>query len=274
MTRTLTAEPVDTFKSNLAEGVSYDAAGDRLLWVEILAGRVHVSDRSGKRQATYEVGRHVGAAMPAADNKILLAVREGFALLDPATGETRPVLDVLGDNRDIRFNDAKCDPRGRAFAGTMAYDETPGAATLYRLDPGPSAIPVVTDLTISNGLGWSPDQRTMYLTDTPTGTIFAYDYDLPTGALTNRHPAVTPSGGSPDGMCVDNEGAVWTALYGGHAVHRYTPAGDLDTIVRVPVENVTSCGFANETLFITTEDGGLFATTPGMTGPPANHWLP
>ena len=283
MTRTLAAELVDDAGAQLGEGVAYDAVHDRLTWVDILRGRVFVCERGGRCLATHEVGRHVGAAMPAADGQILLAVREGFALLDDA-GAVRPVLDVLGDDTGMRFNDGKCDPAGRAFAGTMAYAETRGVAALYRLDPGPSATRIVAGLSISNGLGWSPDGAVMYVTDTPVGAIDAFDYDLPTGTVSARRPAVRPSGGGwPDGMCVDNEGALWSAFWGGNAVRRYTPDGRLDTIVTLPVPYVTSCAFVDDTLVVTTAKGhggepvpplagGLFAVRPGVTGPPATPW--
>jgi sugar lactone lactonase YvrE len=283
VTRTLTAELVDDAGARLGEGVTYDAVRDRLIWIDILGGLVHVCDREGRRLATHAVGRHVGAAMPAADGQILLAVREGFALLDDA-GDVRMVVDVLGDRTDLRFNDGTCDPAGRAFAGTLAYDEAPGVATLYRLDPGPRATPVVDGLSISNGLGWSPDGTVMYVTDTPVRAIDAFDFDAATGSLSGRRPAVRPEGeGFPDGMCVDDEGAVWAAFWGGHGVRRYTPDGRLDTVVRLPVPYVTSCAFVGDTLFVTTAKGhggepvpplagGLFAVRPGIGGPPATPW--
>jgi sugar lactone lactonase YvrE len=283
MTRTISADLVDDAGARLGEGPAYDAARDRLVWVDILGKRVHVCDRSGRRVATHDVGRHVGAALPAADGTILLAVREGFATLD-AGGGVRPLLDVLGDRPELRFNDGKCDPAGRAFAGTMAYEETPGAASLYRLDPGPAATPVLDGLTISNGLGWSPDGTVMYVTDTPRRAVDAFDYDPATGSLSGRRPAVRPEGaGFPDGMCTDDDGALWVALWGGHAVRRYTPAGRLDAEVRLPVPYVTSCCFVGDTLFVTTAQGhggepvpphagGLFAVRPGFTGPPATPW--
>jgi sugar lactone lactonase YvrE len=283
MTRTLTAELVDDANAQLGEGVAYDAVHDRLTWIDILRGQVHVCDRSGRRLVTHDAGRHVGAAMPAADGRILLAAREGFALLDDS-GAVTPVVDVLGGDTGMRFNDGKCDPSGRAFAGTMAYAETRGVASLYRLDPGPRATPVVGGLSISNGLGWSPDGTVMYLTDTPDKVIDAFAYDPATGTLTGRRPALRPAeSGSPDGMCVDDDGAIWSAFWGGHAVRRYTPEGRLDAVVEVPVPFVTSCAFVGDTLFITTAKGhgqppypplagGLFAVRPGVTGPPATLW--
>jgi sugar lactone lactonase YvrE len=282
MTRTISAELVDDAGARLGEGPAYDARRDRLIWVDILGKRVHLCDRSGRRLASHDVGRHVGAALPAADGTVLLAAREGFATLDP-DGTVRPLLDVLGDRPELRFNDGKCDPAGRAFAGTMAYDSTPGVASLYRLDPGPAATPVVDGLSISNGLGWSPDGTVMYVTDTPERAVDAFDYDVGTGQLSGRRPAARPAGpGFPDGMCVDDDGALWVALWGGYAVRRYTPDGRLDAEVTLPVPYVTSCCFVTDTLFITTAKGqgdeplplagGLFAVRPGVGGPPATPW--
>jgi sugar lactone lactonase YvrE len=151
----------------------------------------------------------------------------------------------------LRSNDAKADPAGRMWLGTMAYDETPGASALYRLDSGAAGpVRVLGGVTISNGLGWSSDAKTMYYIDTPTGWIDAFDYDLETGELANRRGfAQIPAGaGSPDGMTTDADGGVWVALWGGGAVRRYRQDGSLDRVVEVGTPNVTSCAFAGADL--------------------------
>ncbi len=201
------------------------------------------------------------------------------------------LLDVLADRPGLRFNDAKCDPMGRAWAGTIEAAMTPGTGTLYRLDPGPVATPVLGGLTVSNGLGWSPDARTMWFADSADRFIRGFDYEPELGRLGAGHLAIElqATAGKADGLCVDDDGYVWVGLWGGSAVHRYAPDGRLDTIVRVPAAQVTSCAFGGSdgsTLFITTARvglsaealqlepyaGGLFVVEPGVTGPPATPW--
>jgi sugar lactone lactonase YvrE len=168
----------------------------------------------------------------------------------------------------MRANDAKCDPRGRFWVGTMAYDFSSGAAALYRLEPGERvARRVLSDLTISNGLGWSADGRTMYFIDTPTQRVDAWDYDLDEGTIANRRTLVEipERAGSPDGMTVDAGGCLWVALWGGGAVNRYTPAGRLDRVVELPCAQVTNCTFAGpalDRLVVTTAWFGLGQPEP------------
>jgi sugar lactone lactonase YvrE len=276
--RESTAEIFVTAGAELAEGPAWNEAAGCLVWVDILGRRVHLTEADGSSRASYLLDRHVGAALPAADGTYLVAVRDGFATLDPATGSVQPLLDVLADRPDLRFNDAKVDPRGRAFAGTMPYES--GSGALYRLDPGPAATPVHGPTRLSNGLGWSPDGRTMYFIDTPTDTVTAFDYDLDTAELSGSRVLVEVH--HPDGMCVDDDGCLWVALYGGSAVHRYTPAGTLDAIIALPVANVTCCAFGpGGRLYITTAAaegqplaGSLFVAEPGVGGPVAVPWSP
>lgn len=286
--RESTAEIFVTAGADLAEGPAWNSSAGCLGWVDILAGKVHLTEADGTARAEFTLGRHVGAALPAEDGTYLVVVRDGFVRLDPATGAVSPLLEVLGDRPDLRFNDAKADPRGRAFAGTMSYtDGVRDQGTLFRLDPGPAATPVHGPTSLSNGLGWSPDGKTMYFIDTPADTVTAFDYDVDTG--TPRDPRVLIEVHHPDGMCVDDDGGLWVALYGGWAVHRYTPAGVLDTVIKLPVANVTCCAFGpGGRLYITTADNGLspadkelqplagslFVAEPGVGGPAAVPWQP
>lgn len=276
---------VDIEPAGLGEGPAWDGA--RLLWVDVFAGLVHAADESGTRKHTWRVGRHVSAALPGCGDEVLLVAREGFALLS-GDGSVTPVLDVLGDVSDLRFNDAKCDPVGRALAGTMAYDSRPGAGSLYRLDNGPVATVMLPDRTVSNGMAWSPDGDRIYYIDTLDHRIavFAY-YPLSRAPLGKVLSVIDVPfiDGNPDGMCVDDEGALWVALWDGSSVRRYTPDGRLDTVVDLPVKRPTSCcfgGASGDTLFITSAyrglatpsalDGCLFAVRPGVTGRPATPW--
>jgi sugar lactone lactonase YvrE len=278
-----TAEIFLTAGADLAEGPAWNASAGCLVWVDILGQQVHLTEADGSPRASFSFDRHVGAALPSSDGTYLVVLRDGFVTLDPSTGAVTPLLEVLGDRPDLRFNDAKVDPRGRAFAGTMPYESVPEQGALFRLDPGPSVTRVFGPTSLSNGLGWSPDGRTMYFIDTPADTVMAFDYDLDTGTLSNRRSLITVH--HPDGMCVDDDGCLWVALYGGWAVHRYTPAGDLDAVIKLPVANVTCCAFGPSGLYITTAvngadvsdqplAGSLFVASPGVGGPFATPWQP
>jgi sugar lactone lactonase YvrE len=210
-----------------------------------------------------EIGRrHVGTVAavvrPRRSGGAVIAVERGFALEDADGAIT--ALDPLWDDDGIRMNEGGCDPRGRFYCGSMAYDASPGAGRLYRLDPDGSTYVVLDAVTISNGLDWSPDGSRAYYVDTPTLRIDVFD-DAEDG-LTNRRPFVEFDGehGRPDGLTVDAEGGVWVALHQGGAVHRYRPDGYLDVVVEVPVRTVTACTLGGERLdqlFITTSREGL-----------------
>jgi sugar lactone lactonase YvrE len=155
------------------------------------------------------------------------------------------------------MNDGETDPQGRLWAGTMGWHAEPGRGSLYRLDPDGTVRRMVEGVTISNGLGWSPDGCTMYYVDTPTLRIDRFDFDPGSGDIENRREFVTirHGDGRPDGLTVDSEGAVWVATWPGYAVHRYLPDGTLDAIVPLPVSNVSSCEFGGvdlHDLYITT----------------------
>jgi sugar lactone lactonase YvrE len=288
MPRILDAAVLGDVRAIVGEGPLWDERRGVLSWVDIPRGEVHASSAAGQILRSYSVGRAVGAALPAAGGGWLLADADGFTML-AVDGSLTVLLGTLAERLDLRFNDAKCDPAGRAWAGSVAHDLAPGAGSLYRLDPGPVATLVLGGLTVSNGLGWSPDGRTMWFADSALPYISAFEYDPQTGAMGSaRQPVpLAETSGVADGLCVDDEGSIWLALWGGGAVHRYTPDGRLDTIVRLPVERVTSCAFGGPhgaTLFITTArldgpeaereplGGALFTVTPGVTGPAATPW--
>lgn len=289
MVATITAELVLDARAQVGEGATWDAAAGRLIWVDITRGRVHEFRQDGQAR-WWDAGEHVGAAVPRKSGGLILAVRSGFtALADDGT--VAPVAPVEAEVTANRMNDGKCDPQGRFWAGTMPYQDTPGAGSLYRLDTDASVHQVLTRLTLPNGLGWSPDGTTFYFIDSGTQGVDAFDFDPGEGVLTRQRRVVTiePADGMPDGMTVDDEGCLWVALWGGGAVRRYRPDGTLDTIVRVPASQVTSCAFAGPDgadLYITTaahdlsaarlaaepHAGGLFRCRPGVTGPAATPY--
>jgi sugar lactone lactonase YvrE len=285
MVRTLSADVVDADPAGLGEGPTWDAVNQRLLWVDVFAGRVHAADADGVRRRTWEIGRHVSAALPTSSPDLLLTAREGFVLLN-ARGTVLPLLDVLGDNTEVRFNDAKCDPAGRALAGTMAYDSQPGAGALYRLEPGPSVTVLLPTRTVSNGMAWNAAGDRFYYIDTTDQRIAIFGYSTSLGEPLSVID-VPVAEGSPDGMCIDDDGALWVALWDGGQIRRYTPDGRIDAVIPLPVSRPTSCAFGGPdggTLFITSASRGVvepeqyagcvFALRPGVTGPAATPWEP
>lgn len=287
MARTLTAEPVLDAHAELAEGPRWDSRSETLLWVDILGGRVHRLDPGSVRDTVVEVGGHVGAVAPRESGGLVAAMREGFATIDEYGG-VGAVAPLFAEQPNLRFNDARADRAGRFWAGSLTYDASSGRAALYRLDPDHSVHTAVSGLWLANGLDWTPDDRLMYLVDTLHHIVDVFDFDLDSGSIDNRRRFldVDRRDGSPDGLTVDAEGAVWVAIYGGGKVHRYTPEGHLDTVVVVPgATHVTSPGFGGsrlDRLFVTTalenlteaeraeqpNAGGVLAVDPGVTGQP------
>lgn len=275
-------------RSHLGEGPVWDGEKQQLIWVNLIRGEVHRFDPATGADSHIDVGRPVGAAALRESGGYVLAVENGFATLSES-GELAMLVD-LGLGPRYRANDGKCDRFGRFWAGTNAYDFTPGESTLWRLDPDGSATAVVTGLTLSNGLDWSPDDRTMYLVDTMARTLWAYDFDGAAGTLSGGRALVTFAEGElPDGMTVDVEGCLWVAMYGGGEVRRFTPDGGLDTRLPVPVANPSSCAFGGPDLgdlYVTTghqlDDpsvlgpdshlGSLFRGRPGAVGLPAGRY--
>lgn len=283
-------EAVVTPGVELGEGPAWDDRHGVLVWVDIWAGRVHAYDPQTGHDEAVEVGQPVGAAVPRAAGGYALAVRDGFALLEP-DGVVRNVAKVEDHIPGNRMNDGKCDRHGRFWAGTMAADQRPGAGALYRLDPDLSLTRVVAGVSISNGLAWSLDDTTLYFIDTPTQGVDAFDYDPSTGELEHRRRVidVPPEAGAPDGMALDEEGLLWIALHGGGAIRRYSPDGALDRVVELPAINTTSCAFAGpelDDLYITSAReglsadelarqplaGALFRHRPGVRGVPTERF--
>ena len=252
-----------TEKTLLGEGARWDARRRELLRVDILAGRVyrdrvdHIGGLLPVR--TYEVPGTVGAVAPVhGDDGWLLAAGHGFVHLR-SDGSVRPIADVAPAG--TRMNDAACDPQGRLWAGTLAHDHHEGGGALYRLERRGRTELVLGDLTISNGLGWSPDGATMYLVDSGPRVVYAFTFDADPGTISQRRVLVTVSEdvGAPDGMTVDAAGDLWVAIYGGGGVHRYSPDGVLRQVLRVPAEQTTSCAFAGpglHWLYVTTGTEG------------------
>ncbi len=249
-----------TEQNELGEGARWDARRNELLRVDIVAGRVYRDqlDDDGGLVAVreYTVPGTVGAIAPIeGDDGWLLAAGRGFVHLSP-DGSLRQVADQVSPP-GTRMNDAACDPQGRMWAGTLADDHHAGGGALYRLDNDGRIDLVLTGLTISNGLGWSPDGTTMYFIDSGPRCIYAFTFDGDSGSISERRTLVTVDSeiGAPDGLAVDAEGDIWVAIFGGGRVQRYAPDGTLREELNVPGIETTSCAFAGPLL------NRLYATT-------------
>ncbi|HEV2518203.1 MAG TPA: SMP-30/gluconolactonase/LRE family protein [Devosia sp.] len=282
------AECVLPVAAHLGEGPIWSDTDSRLVWLDILAPAVHVFDPATGQDTTTKVSRMVTAIAARAAGGYAVMTQNGLELLDIANGELTPVVDPEADIETNRFNDAKCDRRGRFWAGSMALDASRPAGSLYSIEADGKWRRHDTGFTVSNGMGWSPDDRLMYFADSAEGCVFAYDFDIEAGTLSNRRSVIQipPVEGKPDGLTVDAEGYIWVAVWDGWAVRRYAPDGRLDRVVGVPVPRPSSCCFGGdrlETLYITSGrirlaermlveaplSGGIFAIDAGVRGQPS-----
>jgi sugar lactone lactonase YvrE len=279
----------------LGEGIRWDARRDDLLGVDILDGCVFRGRVGDDGDLTlvheYRLPTTVGAVAPIeGDEGWLVAAGRGVVHL-ALDGTVRPIAELAPE--EARMNDAACDPQGRFWAGTKAHDNRPGGGALYRLDGDGRTETMLDGLTISNGLGWSLDNATMYLVDSTPGLIHAFDFDPDRGTMSNGRVLVDvpDDTGSPDGMTVDSTGDLWVAIWGGGQVHRYSPDGELLEAMRIPAEQTTSCGFGGpglHTLYVSTatEDwsdeqrradpgaGIVYRLDTDATGRPAEPYRP
>ncbi len=247
----------------LGEGLRWDARRDEILAVDILAGRVYRGHVAEDGDLTlirgYSVPGTVGAIAPVeGDEGWVLAAGQGFVHLSP-DGLLRPIAEAAPVG--TRMNDGACDPQGRLWAGTLADDFRPGGGALYRLDPDGRVELILNDLTISNGLSWSPDGATMYLADSGPRLVHAFKFDQRTGQISEGRVLirVAEQVGAPDGLTVDADGDIWVAIYGGGRVQRYSPEGVLREELLVPAAQSTSCAFAGRELnrlYVTTATEG------------------
>ena len=240
------------------EGPVWSERWGGLRWVDMLAGDVLSLAADGAIDRRH-VDSVAAALRPRRQGGAVIGVERGFALED-ADGTLTHLGDLWADDQ-VRMNEGGCDPDGRFYCGSMAYDQRPGGGALYRLDPDFSVRAVLENVTVSNGLEWSPDGSRAYYNDTATNRTDVFDYDGETG-LSGRRPFVDLSAEAklPDGLTVDEEGGVWVALYEGGAVRRYTADGVLDEVIEVPAKKVTACTFGGpnlDELFITTSREGL-----------------
>ena len=259
--RELVATPCTTERYELGESCRWDQVREELSWVDVYAGqflRAHAHGESVEIIRRYDLGGHVSATAPMASRQDgWIVARDQAILALGEDGTTRELAAPEAARPDVRLNDGAADPWGRFWIGSMAYDEAEGRASLYRFDEVSGVTTVLESVTISNGLAWSADRSTMYYIDTATAAVSAFELDAD-GLPTRRRVVVQLDGereGYPDGMCIDDNGDLWVALFNGHGVRQYSPNGELLTSVRVETRQVTSCaigGSGGTTLYITT----------------------
>ena len=281
-----TAELVLDAQAVLGEGPLWHAPTQKLFWVNLLEGQVHLFDPTTNEDRVIEVGQPVGTVVPRQAGGAMVAVHGGFASLDLDNGELTIIHDPEADIPENRFNDGKCDPAGRFWAGTMPYDPGSPSGSLYCMDIDHSVRKMLDGVMISNGIVWTSDHSTMYYVDSLTRQVAAFDYDVSTGDISNRRVAVSvpEDFGVPDGMTIDEEDTIWVAHFGGGRITHWNPAnGELLGTIDVPASQVTACAFGGPDLtdlYVTTARfeldeealkeepaaGGLFLAKPGAKG--------
>ena len=271
----------------LGEGPWWSAREKRLFWVDILAPAVHRFDPASAQNQTVKLTELVGAVAQRQTGGLLAATQFGFKNFDFETGEMELIADPESHLPENRFNDGKCDRAGRFWAGTLCLHAGTGIGSLYRLEPGGRVKQMDTGFGVSNGIGWSPDNKSMYFTDSKSRRIFVYDFDLAVGEIDNRRVfAVVPDGGGqPGGLTVDEQGFVWSVNWDGWCITRYDPKGVVERSIRLPVPRPTSCIFGGpnlDILYVTSArirlsaqrlteaplSGSIFAIDPGVRGLP------
>ncbi len=273
-------------KSELGEGAIWNYKTRELIWVNINGKILNFYNPTINNNKEMFTGQMIGTVVPSESGNMLVALKNGIYILDPETGAKNFIIDPEKDIPDNRFNDGKCDPAGRFWAGTMSMIGQKEAGALYRLDPDSTIHKMIDNVTTSNGIVWSLEKDKMYYIDTPTRKVMVYDYNNATGEISNPEIAVqVPADfGAPDGMTIDADGNLWIALWGGSAVGCWNPeSGELLRTIEVPAKNVTSCAFGDKdmkTLYITTarqgtskeelnnypNSGGVFKIRPGVKG--------
>jgi len=276
-------------RATLGESPLWDDLAGRLWWTDILGRRLHYLDHATAATGSVATTQELGAIVLRSSGGLVAAARDGFAVVEESGGLTM-LADVERDDPANRMNDGAVDPWGRFWASTMSFKETVGAGSLYRLDEMHQVTRQLGGLTIGNGIDWSPDRRRMYFVDSATRRVDVIDVDPESGELGARREFVSVTdGGTPDGLCVDAEGSVWVAIWGGWAVRAYDTEARQVASIELPVAHVTSCAFGGpdlDELYVTSARagltaaelkrqplaGGLFVATPGARGRPATRY--
>ncbi len=276
----------------VGEGPIWDTQKKVLWWIDILSSRLYAFDPATNVNQEWDTGQHVGTIVPWQEDTVMLALQHGFGSFHLATGTVTILNDPESNQPGNRFNDGKCDPVGRFWAGTMAYDNPVDQGSLYRMDTDFTVTKVLGGIGISNGIIWSLDHGTMYYIDSNSYKVRSWSYDLETGTITDENVvlSVTPEFGLPDGMTIDEEGMLWVAFYGGSKVCRvHATTGEILDTIALPAAAITACAFGDndlDTLYITSAaqgmtpeelaaapaSGNLFSVKTGFKGVPADRF--
>jgi len=286
-----TPECIWNARAELGEGPIWSVKEQALYWVDILGHRLHrYSFLKGTQSWQFDQEISSLAEREAADG-LIITQRHSFTFFNPATEEQRTLAQIEHDLPGNRFNDSKCDRRGRFWAGTMDFDCIKPTGSLYRLSPDGSITVMDSGYPVTNGPAWSADYRTLYHNDSVNGRVYAFDFDLDSGEISNKRVFLqfVKEDGSPDGMTTDAEGGLWIAHWGTGKLTRHDPEGKVMHTITLPCSQVTSCAFGGPnltTLFITSAAGGLspqqlereplagglFAIDLNIAGVPANKF--
>jgi len=256
-------EVVTDIRCELGEGPLWDPVRRCILWVDITKGVIY-QYREGNKPEMMEIGQKTGAIAPVNGGGLIAALKDGFAFIDQSGRKIKIIADPEKSLHGNRFNDGKCDPAGRFWAGTMdEIENRRGAGSLYSLNNDLTVSVKIKGVSCSNGLAWSLDHRVFYYIDTPTRQVVAYDYEVEDGKITNRRVVINISSeeGLPDGMTIDAEGMLWVAHWGGWKISRWNPStGERLTDLSLPVSHVSSCTFGGsglDDLYVTSARAGL-----------------
>ena len=278
---------------DIGESPIWDADTSTLTLIDQTPGRVFRFDPGSGALSRFEVGHELGAAIPRISGGFVFTSQNGLRIVRKDSGPGSLLVAIDEENADTRLNDAKCDRVGRLWTGTFSRSFARKASALYRVDTDLNLTTVVREVSISNGIAWSPDGSRMYYADTATYGVDVFDYNMATGDLSNRRrfAEIDRADGIPDGMTIDSEGHLWVALYLGGAIRCYDPDGTWVGTIQLPVVGVTSCAFGGpdlRDLYITSAahlagrrerprsplDGALFRCrleTPGLPEPKFPH---
>jgi sugar lactone lactonase YvrE len=242
-----TVELVLASRDELGEGPVWNADEQALYWVDIMNGIYHRLRPASGEHEIIDVGEKIGVLAFRQSGGLVMATERGFVLFDPVKKTLERIGDPEADKPQTQFNDGAVDRNGRFWAGTLG---DPYQNSLYRLDADRSIQCMERGVDVSNGIGWSPDNRVMYYVDSTPAVIYAYDFDLESGAIENRRIFVDRSNqpGVPDGLTVDAAGCIWIAVWDGACIERYDPQGKLMRSVAVPAQFPTSVAFGGPDL--------------------------
>jgi sugar lactone lactonase YvrE len=271
----------------LGESCLWCPATRRVWWLDILRPCLQSFDPVSRDHRVYPLPcRNCGCVALRAAGGLVLAMDHGLHGFDPATEHLEFLLHVEPGQPENRYNDGRCDRRGRLWIGTMHIDIRRPSGAFYRIAADRSVVRLFDGITVPNSTAFSPDDRTLYFADTPHHLIWAFDFDLDAGNISNRRvfADLTARKGLPDGSCIDAEGFLWNAEYGGGRLTRYAPDGRVDRTVSLPVGSPTCCCFGSEaldTLYVTSaaqaskpdsrapsSEGALLALDVGVRGLP------